>query len=152
MSRETDFPNLSPDGWRQCSQPDQRYNCVAFAAGRTDVYWWPDPFPDPFNDYWPPGLPREETIDAIAELYISLGYEPCADAASEPGYEKVALYANGTDPTHAARQLPDGRWLSKLGPQEDIEHGSLDDLTGPSYGQVARILKRPVVGTVPRAG
>jgi hypothetical protein len=146
MSRETDFPNLRPGDWRQCSDPDPRYNCIAFAAGRTDVYWWPEPFPDPLNDYWPPGIRREETVDAIGELYQSLGYQTCADPGLEPGYEKVAIYANGSEATHAARQLQIGRWVSKLGPQEDIEHGSLDDLAGPCYGQVVRILRRPLSG------
>ena len=144
MSRETDFPNLRPGEWRRASEPDPRYNCIAFAAGRTDVYWWPDPFPDPLNDYWPAGIPRDETVDAIAELYRSLGYEPCTDASLEPGFEKVALYAVGSEPTHAARQILNGRWVSKLGPQEDIEHGAPDDLSGPCYGQVVRVLKRPV--------
>jgi hypothetical protein len=62
----------------------------------------------------------------------------------EPGFEKVALYAVGSEPTHAARQILNGRWVSKLGPQEDIEHGAPDDLSGPCYGQVVRVLKRPV--------
>jgi hypothetical protein len=142
MPSKEEFPNLRPGEWHQSSEPDPKYNCIAFAAGRTDVYWWPDPFPDLLNDYWPLGLSREESVDALAELYRSFGYEPCADAGLEVGYEKVAIYANGTEPTHAARQLIDGRWISKLGPQEDIEHDNLHCLSGPCYGQPVLFLRR----------
>jgi hypothetical protein len=44
-------------------------------------------------------------------------------------------------PTHAARQLPDGTWTSKLGISEDIQH-ALDDLAGAVYRAVVQILKR----------
>jgi hypothetical protein len=44
-------------------------------------------------------------------------------------------------PTHAARQLPNGRWSSKLGKLEDIEH-ALDDICGSAYGSVVPVLKR----------
>jgi hypothetical protein len=59
-------------------------------------------------------------------------------------YQKIAIYidVSGT-PTHAARQLPNGKWTSKLGWLEDIEH-ELDGLTGDRYGCVAQILKRPI--------
>jgi hypothetical protein len=45
-------------------------------------------------------------------------------------------------PTHAARQLDNGRWTSKLGELEDIEH-SLRDLEGAAYGTVVQVMKRP---------
>ncbi|MCI0637958.1 MAG: hypothetical protein L0Y72_23715 [Gemmataceae bacterium] len=48
-------------------------------------------------------------------------------------------------PTHAARQLPTGRWSSKLGPSEDIEH-DLHALEGEIYGTIA--LKLAVVLTL----
>ena len=41
---------------------------------------------------------------------------------------------------HAARQLVSGKWTSKLGPDEDIEHESPDSIA-EWYG-VAVILKR----------
>lgn len=43
------------------------------------------------------------------------------------------------------RQLPTGRWTSKLGQAEDIEH-DLRALEGEIYRAVALILKRPVAG------
>jgi hypothetical protein len=57
--------------------------------------------------------------------------------------EKIAIFADATgSPTHAARQLTSGRWTSKLGEAEDIEH-ELRAIEGDIYGTVVAILKRP---------
>jgi hypothetical protein len=66
----------------------------------------------------------------------------------EAGFEKIAIYVDGDGvPTHAARQLSDGAWTSKLGEWEDIRHLTLeameDDGLGLGYGKVSLILKRP---------
>jgi hypothetical protein len=83
-----------------------------------------------------------ETVDAFRDLFASMGYVECASADLEAGFEKVALFAHGPDqPTHAARQLADARWTSKLGRLEDIEH-SLRDLEGVEYGSVMLVMKR----------
>jgi len=75
--------------------------------------------------------------------YGTLGYTPCDDTSIEPGFEKVALYATpDLLVKHAARQLSNGRWTSKIGDEIDIEH-VLDGLTGQHYGAVVQILKRP---------
>src|SRR5436189_3388606 len=103
--KQSDFPNLTSSSWQVTSPPDPLYNCIAFAAGRTDVFWWPDDYPDPASDYWPPGILREESIAALIELYQSLGFDACADGNLEQGFEKIAIYALGQKPTHAARQL-----------------------------------------------
>jgi hypothetical protein len=76
--------------------------------------------------------------------FTSLGYTVCEGEEPESGYEKIALFADGDGrPTHAARQLPNGRWSSKLGKAEDIEHG-LRDLEGTLYGEVVFLMKRPL--------
>ena len=56
----------------------------------------------------------------------------------------MAVFADPTGPTHAARQLADGRWSSKLGRREDIEHvlDALAGVDGDEYGQVVQVLKR----------
>lgn len=43
-----------------------------------------------------------------------------------------------------ARQLPNGNWTSKLGTLEDIEHRALSAVEGNDYGNVVRILRRPL--------
>jgi hypothetical protein len=60
-----------------------------------------------------------------------------------PGEEKICLYAKNGKPTHAARQLSNGRWTSKLGPDEDVEH-DLSDLEGRRYGSPSAWFARPV--------
>jgi hypothetical protein len=72
-----------------------------------------------------------------------LGYVLCEHDELEPGFEKVAFFALAGKPKHAARQLPTSRWLSKLGPMQDIEH-ALHDLTGVAYGSVVLVMKRPL--------
>jgi hypothetical protein len=67
------------------------------------------------------------------------------DESLESGFEKVALYGSGAFYTHASRQLADGRWTSKVGRSEDIEHDSPGDVAGGVYGEVVRFMKRPVV-------
>ena len=56
--------------------------------------------------------------------------------------EKVALYADDQGNwTHAALQLPDGWWTSKLGPDEDILHRTPQALLGNVSGHVREIMK-----------
>jgi hypothetical protein len=136
------FPNLSNGGYSLTSPATPEYNCIAWAAGEDEVWWWPDPN----NDYyWPSEVPRVETIEAFIKAYEGLGYSVCSNAELENGFEKVAIYINSNgEPTHVARQLDSGDWTSKLGQSEDIKHLTLDGLVGNSYGSVAVILKRPV--------
>jgi hypothetical protein len=129
---------------------DRRYNCIAWAAGFTDNWWEPD---EDGIGYWPPGVPREYSLDAYLWALESVGFERCDSANLEPGFEKVAFFAKATAPTHAARQLANGKWTSKLGPSEDIEH-VLDALTGHDgheYGQVVQIMRRATGRLAPTA-
>jgi hypothetical protein len=73
--------------------------------------------------------------------FATLCYGPSSGEDFEPGFEKVALFARGNVPTHAARQLANGRWTSKLGLREDIEH-DLHAVSGDAYGAVVLVLKR----------
>lgn len=138
---ETDFPRLVNTGYSVKSPPSQNYNCIAWAAGATDRWWWPDSFG---ISYWPTSAPRAETLDAFIEAFESLGYTACQDAEYEEGFQKIAIYADphGT-PKHAARQIAPSTWTSKLGKIEDIEH-TLEGLEGSGYGSIAVFMKRPV--------
>ncbi len=135
------FPNLAAGGCRVTSPVHPRYNCIAWSAGEDHRWWWPDPLG---LAHWPLGVSRDESLPTFAAAYATLGYAPTTDASLEPATEKVALYSRGGVPTHGCRQLPNGRWTSKLGEAEDIEH-ALDGLTGAICGDVVPILKRPVV-------
>ncbi len=78
---------------------------------------------------------------ALTSLFEQLGYSVCPEAELEEGYEKIAIYALRGEGTHAARQLENGKWTSKLGENIDIEH-TLAGLKGPHYGEVVKTLKR----------
>jgi len=132
------FPRLHPGNHEITSPPTPRYNCIAWAAGDDERTWWPDV--DEVA-YWPDNVPRVETIETFVDAFRTLGYLPCEDGEFEPGHEKIALYAHRGVPTHAARQLPDGRWSSKLGRSVDIAH-TPDALDGPLYGVAALYLRR----------
>jgi hypothetical protein len=82
-------------------------------------------------------------LDAFVRAFVSLGFEPCSTGELEAGFEKVAIYAREGKPTHAARQIADGRWTSKLGKEVDITH-TLVGIEGPAYGQVVAYLRRPL--------
>jgi hypothetical protein len=133
----TVLPRLTPDNYRETSPASQEYNCIAWAVGVTDAWWWPTP-----GRYWPADVPREESLAAFLALFTSLGYSPVSSPAPEPDVEKVALYVVGETPTHAARQLPSGLWTSKLGPALDIEHSTPDAVAGGAYGEVVAVLGR----------
>jgi hypothetical protein len=133
------FPGLARGGYRVTSPAEGDYNCIAHAAGDTSR-WWPSR--DAAKEYWPPEVPRERTLPAFVAAFATLGYAVCKGSAPEEGYEKIALFADTEGrPTHAARQLTSGRWSSKLGKREDIEH-VLRDLEGELYGAVVLIMKR----------
>jgi hypothetical protein len=142
------FPGLVAADCLQTSDVSRRYNCIAHAAGEEKRWWWPVgpdgrgaspmmPLP-----YWPPGAPRALTLEAFEVAFSTLGYQRCESDALEPGVEKVAIFvASNGRPMHAARQLDDGGWTSKLGSSEDIRH-VLRQVEGDAYGTVALLMAR----------
>ncbi len=78
----------------------------------------------------------------VIKLYERLGFERCDSDETEEGFDKVALYSAASRFVHVARQLKDGRWTSKLGEHEDVEHDTLAVLLGGEFEAVACVLKR----------
>jgi len=103
-SKEALWPHLRSEGYAVTSPQTWNYNCIALAAGMESEWWWPDPYGDAA---WPRGVSREETLEAFAAAFATLGYTICQNGELEQGYEKVAIYAQNGVPTHAARQLHD---------------------------------------------
>ena len=134
------LPRLTADNYRITSRASWEYNCIAWALGLTDAWWWPVP-----GRYWPAGVLWEETVAAFVAAFATLGYKPCAGTDLEPGVEKTALFARDETPTHAARQLPSGLWTSKLGPSIDIEHSTPEVVGGGGYGEMVAVLARKAV-------
>jgi len=153
------FSKLSNENHRCTSDPVEEQNCIAYAAGDEIHYWWPpgDDFPGglPAPYFWPRSCPPDETIESFVCAYALLGFEECdksEDGRLEDKVEKLALFAKWTmkdgkkvlEPTHAAIQSPsrNGKWRSKMGEDEDIEHDSLTDVAGKLYGDPILFLKR----------
>jgi hypothetical protein len=137
------FNGIKADDFTCQSDRDIRYNCIAWAAGKQDKFWWP--YDEP-GYWWPDGLPKqdvnEETVDHFIHAFATVDYKVCRNGKLSRRYEKIALYVDANDrPTHAARLLPSGVWSSKLGEDEDIEHKTLECLGG-GYGRVKVFLKR----------
>jgi hypothetical protein len=130
---------------RVTSEATYLYNCIAWAAHEDDRWWWPVP---PDVSYWPQGVAREETLEAFAGAYATRGFERCLDGLSENGYEKIVIYALGGTPTHAARQLLNGCWTSKLGNDVDVQHDTPEALIQEhascrvTYGVPVQYLRR----------
>ena len=136
------FPRLASEGYQVTSEPSPDYNCIAYAAGYTDRWWAHVDGPED-EYYWPGYASRTPFIHSLVEVFAGLGYEPSENADQEARYTKVALYVNEQGKwTHAAVQLTDGTWSSKLGPDEDIRHRTPESLTGASYGTVHCIMRR----------
>ena len=141
------FPKLVTTEYTIKSAIDSNYNCVAWALG-DKLRWWepygliiPAPFP-PY--YWPPDFPQNLQPQTFVALFMSHGFEVTDDPTYEDDFDKLAIYVRDNKFQHVARQLPNGRWTSKIGGKEDIEH-DLSDLEsdGPySYGEVSICMKR----------
>ncbi len=137
MPLEQYFPNLRTSDYSVTSPQASEYNCIAWAASEDDRWWWPSQ-----DSYWPKNVPVQETLEAFIKAYETVGYETCDNPKLEMGVEKIAIYVNDNGkPSHASRQLQSGKWTSKLGNLEDIEH-TLAGLEGSSYGTVTQFMKR----------
>lgn len=146
---ENIFPNLKSCHHAKTSESTLfemvKYNCIAHAAG-DNKRWW-EPKQTGADYYWPDKAPHEYTPEAYKMAFILEGFEDCDNQEVEEGFEKVALYWGKGGP-HAAKQLPNGRWSSKLGDNQDIEHETLEGLETdglkPAYGTVYCTLKRHI--------
>lgn len=97
--------------------------------------------------YWPFGAQRGRDLNALISCFEAIGYILCDNDELEDGFEKVALFADQWGVwTHAAKQLDNGHWSSKLGDCEDIMHEKPYHLNSKLYGQVACCMKRVIGG------
>ena len=136
------FPNLATEGFEIVGQPSEQYNCIAYAAGDTSEWWWPDGI-----NYWPPWATLTNRIESLQEAFSGQGYERCDDSNAEAGYHKVALYESHGEMRHAAAQIHTGRWRSKMGKGPVIEHHNTESLSGGVYGEPTVFMRRATVAT-----
>jgi hypothetical protein len=140
--RESQFPRLARPNYEVTSDETAVYNCIAYAADDTTRKWGCPDIPDPAY-YWPPGARRGDELAALVSAFEQIGYELCDDRDVNEGYDKVVLYADRHgDWTHAAKQLSNGQWSSKLGDWEDIRHEAEMDVGDSAYGLACRYMRR----------
>jgi hypothetical protein len=136
----TNYPNLHAGNHRDTGPPSKKYNCIAWAA-RIDNDWW-----DPAEGRtWPGNAPRGLLgckVSSLVMVFESVGFILCKDGSLEQGVEKIAIYAIDEEWMHAARQLESGKWTSKMGADERIEHDTPEDLVGPWCGQIVTYMQR----------
>lgn len=133
-----DLPNLVPGEFEITSCPTAAYNCLGWALGDSQHWWWPT-----FDGVWLDNTTPDDTVEAFIRLFEGRGYRRSRNDDFIEGLEKVAIYAIDGVPAHVARQLPTGAWTSKLGAEEDISHKSLGALEGDCYGAVVVVMERP---------
>jgi hypothetical protein len=91
---------------------------------------------------WPDGIPDDGSVLAAIRFFEHFGYTRAANSELEKGVQKIVIYGDDQGYTHAARQLTNGRWSSKLGKLQDIEHDKLENLFGHLYGSVVQIMEK----------
>lgn len=121
------FPNLiQGENFEYTSQHTDEYNCVAWATEITNK--WIQFIYDEHGNY---------DINAVRYIryFSELGFVETENIAVENAV-KIAIYADSDNNfTHVARQLRSGKWTSKIGDWEDIEHRDLQDIAGGAYGK-----------------
>lgn len=143
----SEFPGLRYDNHFEVTSPiDPSYNCIAWAYQIKGRWMWP-PAGVPVSldavTYWPDDN-ASTNVEKFVDAFRQKGYEICDDALFEEGYRKIALYVSpGTNNcTHAARQLSNGFWTSKLGSEYDIQHSTPKEIEGRWYGEVYCYMKK----------
>ena len=139
------FPRLHQSVFCLASIATERYNCIALAIGVGSYSWWPTSTRKGTKNgveyYWPPSLPLTDEPTTFVRLFQGFGDSECQSAECVPGIEKVALFKVDQEIRHASRQLPSGKWWSKLGPKKDIIH-ELSSLDEGIYGSECIYLQR----------
>ena len=140
-SMKASFPRLGmqfvilapPTGTGPEDQKEGNYNCIAWSIGETKRWVWPG-----------------KSVKSFDQMYAQKGYQrlKVRDYSKVTGHEKVVLYGRLTESgqmevTHAARQMPNGTYTSKLGAGCLIVHATPEALTGPSYGEPIAVYLRP---------
>ena len=124
------FPNLINNHCKIIHPLSRHYNCISWTVNDQKKWWWPDQ--DRLH-YWPDEAIRDESIEAFIQFYGLMGYVVCENGSTEEEFEKISIYIVNGKPIHAARQLNNGKWSSKIGGFEVIEH-TLEALTGSEFG------------------
>ncbi len=132
-------PGLTKGNWCVAADATAAYNCIAWTIGVTDRWIWSEV--DSAGDK--NGILSISDFDAF---YRTKGLRAVENQT--PANPEVALYADGTTPTHAARKSDKScpgvgmMFESKLGQAVRIVH-PVSQLEGGFYGDVVKYYVRP---------
>ncbi len=100
-------------------------------------------WPDASEEYaWPEKLQRKPTIENFIVFYQMCGFCKADNFLLETGWEKIAIFEDMGEVAHAARQLEDGSWVSRIGDLVDVIHYDLDAVSGGANGLPCAVVKR----------
>lgn len=138
------FPLLGEDKDFIITSPKTRaYNCISWATEHDDMWYWPPLGSKPDDDeYWPAELADDTRIETFISAMELEGFRRCPSDDTDTNCTRIALYSKDGDCTHASRQLPNGRWTSKLGFWHDIQHSNPEALEGEIYGSIYCYMKK----------
>ncbi len=142
------FPKLLNDNsFEVTSKASPNYNCIAWACMYDERWIQPPYLGKPNLDcvvWWPPEIPEGIEPEYLKSLFEYHGYIECNSSKREEGYRKVALFFNEqtNEWTHAARELNNGCWTSKLGTFNDIQHSTPETIENDDYGKVYCFMKK----------
>jgi hypothetical protein len=130
------FPNLTNE-FTYSSLKNGDYNCIAWIE-KNEEDWIQ--FYDEFGRLI-------KNPERYIHHFSQLGYAPTNNGNLETGKQKIAIYIASSSNRfkHVARQLEDGRWTSKLGEWEDIEHNTAENLLGGSYGDILKFMEKMTI-------
>ena len=94
------------------------------------------------DNYWP--VKNELSIESFELLYTYKGFKKLnyLDISYDPNFIKVAIYTKDNIPTHAAIQINDLWWESKIGRLGIIRH-DIFEIENVVYGEVTQIYRKP---------
>jgi hypothetical protein len=95
---------------------DNKYNCISHTIGIKDKYYWPYEDEQEYYFEYSWSVKNEISNESFDEFYKYHGFEKMdlLNFFYDPKYIKVALYTNNGIPTHAAIQVDDVYWESKV--------------------------------------
>ncbi|RZJ46554.1 MAG: hypothetical protein EOO44_22705, partial [Flavobacterium sp.] len=90
------FPGLGDDqNFKVTSNQDEKYNCIAWANGRSDIFWWPTEHKID-GVFWPIEE-KDLNVSTLIKVFQTRGYTICENGDFDPKFVKVALYVNEKD-------------------------------------------------------
>lgn len=138
------FPLLNDYELINNSESDN-YNCISHTLGIKDKWSWSydknEIYEYDYDHYWP--VRCELTKESFDDFYEYHGFEKIKllDFSYNPKYTKVVLYTNNGVPTHAAIQINEFFWESKIGMFGILRH-DLFEIENDVYGEVTQIYRK----------